>query len=220
MSSKEIQQSLFALEPGPSAESTTGVQRFEQPPMLLVRGYLNPAQQDAIWREAEHYPLTRPELEIFGKRHAIPRTQVWFGDPGCDYRYSGLLVRALPWPKYLLRLRQKLDRDWLLGSNGVLVNRYADGRDAMGWHSDDEPELAEGADIASISLGAGRDFDLRHKQSGEKLRLRLNSGDLLLMRWPMQQEWQHALPRRLKLTEPRLNLTYRRLKPGFHPPGG
>ena len=48
--------------------------------------------------------------------------------------------------------------------NSVLANRYRDGRDAMGWHSDDEPELGARPLIASLSLGATRRFLLRHRR--------------------------------------------------------
>ncbi|MFQ6372153.1 alpha-ketoglutarate-dependent dioxygenase AlkB family protein [Shewanella sp. YIC-542] len=189
---------------------------FDSPPMLLVRDYLNKAQQQALWHEARHYPLRQPQVTVFGQSHPIPRRQVWFADDGCDYLYSGLLVRAQPWPKYVARLRQKLWRDWQFSSNGVLVNHYANGQECMGWHSDNEAEIQPCSDIASITLGAARDFVIRHRRTGEKLTLLLASGDLLLMRWPMQQHWQHALPKRLKVKSPRVNFTFRLLQPGFH----
>lgn len=187
-----------------------------KPPITVIPGYLNQAQQQALIHEAEHYPFTRPEIRIFGRTHPIPRRQVWFGDNGCDYLYSGLFIRAEPWPKYALRLREKLARDFGLISNGVLVNHYRDGSDTMGWHSDDEAEIVPGSDIASVTLGASRPFFLRHKESKTKVELILNSGDLLIMHWPMQSSWQHALPKRAKVTRPRLNLTYRHLIPHFH----
>ncbi|MFT5236038.1 MAG: alkylated DNA repair dioxygenase AlkB [Shewanella sp.] len=180
-------------------------------PFTLIKGYLNPEQQQALLSESYSYPFTRPVVQVFGQSHVIPRSQVWFGDPGCDYVYSGLLVRALIWPKYAQKLRLKLARDFALDSNGVLVNHYDDGTQSMGWHSDDEPEIMSGSDIASLSLGASRDFFLRHKRTHEKVKLTLDSGDLLLMHWPMQQNWQHSLPKRLRLHEPRVNYTFRSL---------
>ena len=106
--------------------------------------------------------------------------------------------------------------------NSLLLNRYRDGRDAMGWHADDEPELDPAAPIASLSLGAARDFRLRPRPSpasalsgplsgtpGKPFNLELAHGDLLLMEPPTQLWWQHALPRRLRLQQERLNLTFR-----------
>lgn len=187
-----------------------------KPPITLVRGYLNAEQQAALLQEAQTYPLSRPEIQVFGQFHPIPRQQVWFGDLGCDYLYSGLFIRALPWPKYAYKLREKLARDFGLASNGVLVNRYADGKECMGAHSDDEPEIAHGSDIASINLGATRDFVIKHKHSQVKYSISLHSGDLLIMHWPMQRDWLHSVPKRLKVKDPRWNYTFRQLVVNYH----
>ncbi|GIU04645.1 2OG-Fe(II) oxygenase [Shewanella sp. c952] len=182
----------------------------------LIRGYLNKAQQQALLIEAKSYPMTRPELTVYGKSHPIPRSQVWFADKGCDYYYSGLFIESLPWPKYAEKLRLKLMRDYSLVSNGVLVNCYRDGTESMGWHSDDEKEIEFGSDIASVTIGASREFFIRHKLTKEKTVLTLNSGDLLIMHWPMQQHWEHALPKRMRVKQTRINYTFRKLIVGFH----
>ncbi|AQS39412.1 DNA-N1-methyladenine dioxygenase [Shewanella psychrophila] len=184
-------------------------------PVTLIKGYLNLEQQNALLKEAQGYPFESPEIEVYGKRHRIPRSQAWFGDMGCDTKYSGLMVKALPWPKYADRLRLKLKRDFNLESNGVLVNRYVDGKESMGWHCDNEPEFSAGSDIASITLGATRDFIIRDKVTLNKHTFALQSGDLLLMHWPMQDRWDHALPKRMKVTESRINYTFRRVISGY-----
>ena len=205
------------LGPDSGSEAETKVEseplldRRSELPLTWIKGYLTLAQQMALLREVQGYPFESPEIEVYGKRHRIPRSQVWFGDSGCDTKYSGLLVKALPWPKYADRLRQKLKRDFSLESNGVLVNRYVDGKNSMGWHCDNEPEFSAGSDIASITLGATRDFIIRDKVTHEKQTFALQSGDLLIMHWPMQDRWEHALPKRLKVTEPRINYTFRRV---------
>lgn len=43
--------------------------------------------------------------------------------------------------------------------------------------------------------------------------LKLADGDLLVMGPPTQRHWQHALPRRLRVHAPRLNLTFRVVRP-------
>jgi hypothetical protein len=47
--------------------------------------------------------------------------------------------------------------------NTCLLNYYRDGKDSVGWHSDDEPIYGPRPLIASVSLGAARDFVLRRK---------------------------------------------------------
>ncbi|MBB1425473.1 alpha-ketoglutarate-dependent dioxygenase AlkB [Shewanella sp. SG44-2] len=186
------------------------------PPVTWIKGFLSPKQQQLLMMEVEQYPLDRVEIEVYGKQHFIPRTQAWFGDQGCDYHYSKLHITALAWPKVLSRLRAKLLSEHQIDSNSVLVNRYADGRDCMGWHSDDEPEIITGSAIASVTLGACRDFVVRHKPTQTKVTFPLASGDLLIMHPGMQQHWQHALPKRLKVTEPRINFTFRHIIANYY----
>ena len=82
----------------------------------------------------------------------------------------------------------------------------------MGWHSDDEPELGRAPVIASLSLAAARDFTLRRRATTRQAHsLLLQHGSLLIMKAGMQSRWQHALPRRARVTEPRINLTFRRI---------
>ena len=94
--------------------------------------------------------------------------------------------------------------------NGVLLNLYRDGRDSMGWHSDDEPELGRKPVIASLSLGAPRRFVFRAlKNHAHKFRLILNHDSLLIMSGETQSHWQHALPKTTKPVATRINLTFR-----------
>src|SRR5690606_31058899 len=98
--------------------------------------------------------------------------------------------------------------------NSVLANRYRSGADAMGWHSDDEPELGPEPLIASLSLGATRRFLLRHRHdAGVRLALELPAGSLLLMQGATQRCWKHALPRAARPVGERINLTFRQVLP-------
>jgi len=98
--------------------------------------------------------------------------------------------------------------------NSALANAYRDGRDSMGWHSDDEKELGRAPLIASVSLGAERRFLLRPRVRTAEGRapasgLTLEHGSLLVMKGDSQRRFQHALPRTRKPTGLRINLTYR-----------
>jgi alkylated DNA repair dioxygenase AlkB len=96
--------------------------------------------------------------------------------------------------------------------NAVLLNLYRDGRDGMGWHADDEPELGRNPVIASVSLGATRRFCLRHRRRRDlKLDLPLPHGSLLLMAGATQHHWLHALPKTQRPVGERINLTFRRV---------
>uniref|UniRef100_A0A665UUD8 AlkB homolog 2, alpha-ketoglutarate-dependent dioxygenase n=1 Tax=Echeneis naucrates TaxID=173247 RepID=A0A665UUD8_ECHNA len=119
---------------------------------------------------------------------------------------------------------KKAGNIWRCRSNVHLLwsdsfSLYKDGQDHMGEHRDDEKELDPICPIASVSLGAARDFIFRHrdargKQSSrqiEPVRLELAHGSLLLMNPPTNTFWYHSLPVRKKVLLPRINLTFRRI---------
>jgi alkylated DNA repair dioxygenase AlkB len=94
----------------------------------------------------------------------------------------------------------------------VLLNLYRDGRDGMGWHADDEPELGRNPVIASVSLGAERRFCLRHRRRRDlKIDLPLPHGSLLCMSGATQHHWLHALPKTRRPAGERINLTLRQV---------
>lgn len=153
------------------------------------------------------------ERARFGAKSVpLPRLTAWYGDVG--YSYSGVYHPARPWPPLLAELRERAWSAWpgcgvTRKPNSVLVNWYRDGRDSMGWHSDDEPELGSAPTIWSVSLGATRRFLLRRRSSGERLALDLPHGSLLVMAGDCQRAWQHSLPKTTKPLGQRVNLTFR-----------
>ncbi|MBP6797553.1 MAG: alpha-ketoglutarate-dependent dioxygenase AlkB [Luteimonas sp.] len=159
-------------------------------------------------------PWTTHRVVLFGRAVDSPRLSCWIGDRGAAYRYSGVRREPEPWPEVLLPVRERLCRETGTAFNSVLANLYRDGRDSMGWHSDDERELGERPTIASLSLGATRRFVLRHRRDPARKRVfELPHGSLLLMRGDSQADWRHALPRTAKPVGPRINLTFRRIVP-------
>jgi alkylated DNA repair dioxygenase AlkB len=151
---------------------------------------------------------------MFGRWVDSPRLSCWIGDPDARYRYSGQTFEPHPWPQVLLPLRVRLRKELGIDFNSVLANLYRDGRDAMGWHSDDEPELGAEPVIASVSLGAARRFVLRRRDDHTvRNAFLLEPGSLLVMRGSSQRDWQHALPRTAKPVGPRINLTFRHVVP-------
>lgn len=155
-------------------------------------------------------PWTLANIKLFGRTHRQPRLICWMGD--ASYRYSGRTWPPSAWHPAVKTLRNQLALDCGVDFNSVLINLYRNGQDCMGWHADDEPELGPQPVIASISLGAARDFRLRRKdRSTAPFNLRLAHGSLLCMGGDTQAHWQHSLPRRTRVTTPRINLTFRRV---------
>ncbi|GAA3713324.1 alpha-ketoglutarate-dependent dioxygenase AlkB [Oceanisphaera sediminis] len=163
-----------------------------------------------IWLEQlqAEIPWQQHRLHLFGREHDEPRLSCWMGD--LAYRYSGKRREPVPWHPLVNEIRQRLQTICAQPFNGVLLNLYRHGRDSMGWHADNEPELGSNPVIASVSLGATRRFLLRHK-NGERRQLLLSHGSLLVMAGEMQHHWQHALPRAAAVDAARINLTFRYL---------
>ncbi|PTB69818.1 hypothetical protein BBK36DRAFT_1166048 [Trichoderma citrinoviride] len=129
-----------------------------------------------------------------------------------------------PIPKCLDDLRQSTEAATGCKFNFCLVNYYSSGADSISFHSDDERFLGPDPAIASFSLGARRDFLLKHKpvapDQGERsasksptLKFPLNSGDMILMRGKTQSNWLHSIPKRTGKNQEdggRINITFRR----------
>lgn len=149
------------------------------------------------------------EAKIFGKHFITKRMAAWYGDSEFDYTYSKVTKHALIWTPELLELKAKVEAISGDSFNSCLLNLYHDGSEGMGWHSDDEKTLGEEMCIASVSLGAERNFAFKHKRSKEKVTIFLQHGSLLLMKGATQKHWLHRLPPTKKVTRPRINLTFR-----------
>lgn len=154
-------------------------------------------------------PWEEHQLVLFGKKVSEPRRSAWIADNDIHYVYSGVERPAHIWTPTLTSIREAITRGTGQRFNSVLANLYRDGNDAMGWHSDDEPCNGPEPVIASVSFGAERRFDFRHRTSKEKASVVLPHGSLLLMSGLSQHCWQHSIARSKKVTSPRINLTFR-----------
>lgn len=156
-------------------------------------------------------PWETTRIPMFGREVTEPRMSAWIADPGVTYRYSGRDRVVHAWSHRLDALRQRIKDLTGEDFNGVLVNLYRNGHDHMGWHADDERSLGPHPVIASVSLGAERRFDFRHRETGETVSTVLPHGSLLVMSGPVQRRWKHRIPKSTTVRDPRINLTFRRL---------
>jgi alkylated DNA repair dioxygenase AlkB len=179
----------------------------------LEPAWLEPGEAGALFEALRAaIPWETYRIRLFSRDVDSPRLSCWIGDPDATYTYSGTRFRPNPWPVVLEPVCERLARECGINFNSVLANLYRDGRDSMGWHSDDERELGAQPVIASLSLGATRRFVLKHRNDpSRKLALDLPHGSLLRMRGATQANYRHALPRTAKPIEARINLTFRRI---------
>jgi alkylated DNA repair dioxygenase AlkB len=141
----------------------------------------------------------------------FPRLTAWYADAGLTYRYSGVTHQAVEWTPTLMEIRREVEAAADAPFNSVLLNYYRDGQDSIGYHADAEPELGTNPVIASISLGAVRQFVLKHPRTGTKLKYDLAPGSLIVMGGACQHHWVHGVPKTKAPVGARINLTFRNI---------
>jgi alkylated DNA repair dioxygenase AlkB len=159
-------------------------------------------------------------IKMYGNTIPLPRLTSWYGDPGNSYSYSGITSQPNAWNEGLLVIKSKIEDFAGNSFNGVLLNWYRNGEDSLSWHADNEKVLGTNPVIASANFGETRDFLLRkNADKTQKLCIPLKHGTLLVMKGALQHHWQHSVPKRMKVSGSRFNLTFRQLhRPPLHPP--
>ena len=148
---------------------------------------------------------------MFGKEIITKRKVAFYSDSSIAYRYSSSTKIGLPWKDTLITLKNIVESITKESYNACLLNLYHDGEESMGWHSDNEKEILANSSIASLSIGAIRKFSFKHKSTKETISIQLGNGSLLEMKGAIQSNWWHALTKSKKVTEPRINFTFRQM---------
>lgn len=177
--------------------------------------------RDATAKLRQEVKTTQGRVRVYGKVLNEPRLTAYYvrrrwADPQLanrPYVYSGkTITNADDFPPTIEMLCARVE-DALGKPRGtytaVLINEYRDGSDYISWHSDDEHSI-DRTDIASLSLGATRDFKVRAKgDHARQATFVLESGDLLHMHGACQELYQHHVPKRARVAGVRFNLTFR-----------
>ena len=174
--------------------------------MEYVQNFLTDQEAQALadWCLRSDFVAWREEpFSIYGRTVTAPRTAAWFGDDGLNYRYSGIDHATSGWPGQLIDLHKRVNERVGCRFNFVLLNRYDDGSQYMGWHRDDE--AAADPLIASLSLGGCRRFRYRTGPGAASTAIDLNAGSLLMF----DGRLQHTLTRTARHVPVRINLTFR-----------
>ena len=155
-------------------------------------------------------------VTLFGKTHVTTRQIVWMGDSDASYQYSGHTRQAITWTDSVFHVKHHVEQQLLkigihANFNSCLLNYYPSGDEGMGYHADDEKELGHQPIIASLSLGATRKFVLKHKKTQDKVKLYLESGQLIVMHGATQKYWKHSITKTKTVSEGRISLTFRQM---------
>lgn len=171
--------------------------------------FLTSSFSKQLFNDLSQLNFKQSQIQMYNKTVLTPRLQAWMGDPDTSaHLYTA--QSANPWSEDMLILKDKLEELTQFKFNYVLINYYRDGNDYIYYHSDNE-SIGEGKNvIASISLGATRQFVLKNNTTKIKKSFMLEDGSLIIMKGDeTQQYWKHTITKTKKITAPRINLTFR-----------
>ena len=152
----------------------------------------------------------RPKIIVYGKICKQNRNIGFFSDESIGYKYSNKLMKSKPLSESMIDLLDIVNKILDTKFNGILVNKYMNGNDYIGAHSDDETELDK-IGVVSISYGEERIFRIRDKKD-KKIVLDENTTHcgILYMGGDFQRLYTHEIPIQKKITKPRISLTFRK----------
>jgi len=179
---------------------------------LLIPKFLLPGQTEPLFQQIMNETVWEmPEMVMFGKKYSQAGLSTWYTETEIPYVYSGITRQPHQMTVALANILRLCEDATSASFNSVLVNLYRDGNDSVSWHADNEEINGSEPVIASVSLGATRRFDLRHKETGETVRVDLEDGSLLVMSGLSQHCWVHQIAKTKAKVGPRINLTFRRV---------
>ena len=116
----------------------------------------------ALQTEMVYIPREQLTFSIFGKTFALPRDKGLHSDIDKDgsyplYRYCAKdYPPALPWTLILKTLRDYIHKKTGHFCNHVVINRYRNGDDHIGYYHDKTGDFVDGAAVCTISFGETR----------------------------------------------------------------
>lgn len=181
--------------------------------ILYLKNFITPKKADQLYDFFLHnIPWKEDWVTVYGKTYKQPRLTSLHSTTPFTYKYSGLTLFPNAMTPELLLLLARLKKTSNHHFNAVLLNLYRNGNDSNGWHADNEKELGQNPVIASISLGATRNFHLKHRTNKDlRYTFPLDHGCLLMMEDQTQHYWLHQIAKTKKEVPPRINLTFRNI---------
>jgi alkylated DNA repair dioxygenase AlkB len=150
------------------------------------------------------------KIHIFNKECIMHRDIGFYSNESIGYKYSGQISKSIRMDDWMIDLINKINIKLNTDFNGILINKYKNGSDYIGAHSDDEKNLSKNSLVACISLGEERIFRIKNKINKEKIDIITKSGQLLIMEGDFQKEFTHEIPIQKRKKNCRISLTFRK----------
>ena len=144
----------------------------------------------------------------------MPRGQASFTlDESIHYRYkaAGGSPPNCVMDQTLRGITERVNQRLGTSFNTILMNVYRSGDDCFAFHRDSTEGWAPGSGFATLSFGAVRDFQLRSNETGAVTTIAHKPGVIIYMPHPMNDCVTHGVPKRKKVRECRISLTFRQI---------
>jgi len=149
---------------------------------------------------------------MYGRMMKVPRGQASFtlnDNIHYDYKVSGGSPPNFIMSEKLKDITKKINEKLGTNFNTILMNVYRGGDDCISYHKDKEVGWVEKTGFATLAFGAERDFQVRNNETKEVQTILHKNGLCLYMPYPMNDNYMHGVPKRKKITETRISLTFR-----------
>lgn len=154
--------------------------------------------------------IKNPKIYIYGKEATQHRDVGFFSNESIGYRYSNQLAKSQFLTDNLMELLEKMNDMFNTNFNGILINKYYNGDDYIGTHSDDEKNLSD-IGVVCISYGVTRKFRIRDKSTKKiVMDISLKENEIVHMGGNFQKEFTHEIPIEKKIKGVRYSFTFRK----------
>ncbi len=151
-----------------------------------------------------------PEIMVYGKICHQQRSVGFYSDTSIGYNYSTTITPSKKMKPCLTQLLIFVNQKFNANFNGILINKYNNGLEYIGKHSDDEKALLSNCGVIAMSFGASRIFRIRHKNTRRIIcDLPTQSNQIIQMAGHFQKEFTHEIPVQKKIKLPRYSFTFR-----------
>lgn len=152
----------------------------------------------------------RPPIIMYGKTCHQNRNIGFFSNASSGYHYSSQKSYSKPLTGHMEQLLHIINDMFHAEFNGILINKYCDGNDYIGAHSDDERGLDPEAGVIVISSGVSRKFRITNKVTNEKVTFQSDENKIWQMKGNFQRDFKHEIPIERKVVGARYSLTFRK----------
>ena len=152
-----------------------------------------------------------PSIIICDKICHQQRSIGFYSDTSKGYFYSNTLRPSKQMKPCLIEILNYINNKFNASFNGILINKYINGEEYIGKHSDDEKALHPNCGVIAMSYGAIRKFRIRDKFTSKIiLDVPTLPNKIIQMVGNFQKEFTHEIPIDKKIKECRYSFTFRR----------